>query len=553
MPLTTLSGYEWSPSFSPDGDQIAFSWNGEEWEDASIYVKMIGSAEVRRLTTDPATDGDPSWSPDGRQIAFTRAVRTREGPVGARTVHLVSPVGGPSRRLNDSPVSGGVSWSPDSQWLAASGVRNAGDRGPQTRGIYLLPVSGGEPRLVTREPPPGVDMSPSFSPDGRRLAYASCPSGIDGGCDIHVLELGAGLVPAGPPRRLTRHGVNIRYLAWTRDGVSIVYCANEAPYLFHLWRVASRGDRAPQRIELAGHRAWTLDIARSQDRLAFSEALRDVDIHRFVSGRPSETHLASSFFEGHPCFSPDGRRIAFASTRSGDTREIWVVAADGSSPAQLTRGPGHDQNSPAWSPDGLRIAFDSLGKDGHSDIWTMDIAGGTPRRLTQEPGDESAPSFSRDGRWVYFHSERDGAGQIWRVPAAGGTEERVTRDGAGRGAIESADGRILFFKRGNEDSPLLALPLAGGPERMVAPCVQGPGGTFDVVANGVYYPDCRSASNPALHRLDPATGRDQVLGTLEMFEKFGNGRVGVSPDGRIILYTKATRTGSDLMLIENFR
>jgi serine/threonine protein kinase/Tol biopolymer transport system component len=553
VPLTTLDGYEWFPTFSPDGEQVGFQWHGEKGDDSHIYVKMLGSAEVRRLTTDPAPDGAPSWSPDGRQIAFLRTAKAPEGPGGAQTIHLVSPVGGPARRLSDSPVDGPLSWSPDSLWLAATRVRSAGEAGPWTLGIYLFPVSGGEPRLVTREPPPGDDTSPAFSPDGRHLAYASCASGVEGGCDIHVLNLGADLVPAGPPRRLTEHGVNIRYLAWTRDGASIVYCANEAPYLFHLWRVALRGDRAPERIELAGHRTWTPGLARSRDRLAFSEALREVDIHRFQGARPSEVVVASSFFEGHPRFSPDGRRIAFASTRSGDRMEIWLAAADGSGTAQLTRGPGQGQNSPCWSPDGRRIAFDSRGEDGHSDIWTIDVEGGAPLRLTQDPGDESVPSWSRDGRWVYFYSEHDSGGQIWRVPAMGGAEERVTRGGAGRGAIESADGRTLFFKRGNEDSPLLALPLDGGPERTVATCVGGLSGTFDVVASGVYYPDCSSPNSPALHRLDPATGRDQVQGTLEMFERFGNGRVGVSPDGRTILYTKAVRVGSDLMLIENFR
>jgi Tol biopolymer transport system component len=261
----------------------------------------------------------------------------------------------------------------------------------------------------------------------------------------------------------------------------------------------------------------------------------------------------SSFFEGHPRFSPDGSRIAFASTRSGDRMEVWLAAADGSGPAQLTSGPGRGQGSPAWSPDSRRIAFDSLGEHGRSDIWTIDVAGGAPRRLTRDPGDEFVPSFSRDGRWVYFYSERDGGGQIWRVSVAGGVEERVTRGGAGRGAIESSDGRMLLFKRGNGDAPLIALSFAGGPERTVATCVGGLLGTFDVVASGVYYPDCSSVSNPALHRLDLATGRDQALGTLDMFELFGNGRVGVSPDGRTILYTKAVRTGSDLKLIENFR
>ena len=534
---------------------MAFKWSGERSDNDDIYVKMIGSSEVLRLTTDPAPDGVPSWSPDGRQIAFVRvSVGTGAGSVGA--IHLVSPLGGADRRLSDLPVPGWgqLSWSADGEWLAAD-PRCSADRetGAGPPGIWLLPVSGGEPRLVTRAQAQGVDASPAFSPDGRHLAYASCTSGVfPAGCDVHVLDLGAGLVPAGSPRRLTHHGVSIPFLAWTRDGASIVYCANEEPYFFHLWRVSLRGDRPPERVELAGSRAWGVAVARSRDRLAFTETLREVDIHRFQAGRPSEVVLASSFFEGHPRFSPDGRRIAFASTRSGDRMEIWLAAADGSGPVQLTRGPGRSQNFPAWSPDGRRIAFESAGEDGRSDIWTIDATGGAPRRLTQDPGDESVPSFSRDGRWVYFYSERDGGGQIWRVPAAGGAEERVTRDGAGRGAIESVDGQTLFFRRANGDSPLVALPLAGGAERVVAACVLAWPGAFDVVESGVYYPDCRTG-DPVLHRLDPASGRDEALGTLEKWERWADGTIAVSPDGRTILYPKAVREGSDLMLIENFR
>ena len=561
VPLTTLRGWAWEPTFSPDGEQVAFKWSGERSDNDisanyDIYVKMIGSSEIHRLTTDPAGDGVPSWSPDGRQIAFVRAsAETGDGSGSAGTIHLVSPLGGPDRRLSDFPVPdwGALSWSPDGQWLAASRARSASDSGPGTAGIDLVPISGGEPRSLTQAQPPRDDWSPAFSPDGRHLAYASCSGRFAaGGCDVHVLDLGAGLVPAGPSRRLTHHGVSIPFVAWARDGASVVYCANEGPYVFHLWRVGIRGDRPPERIELAGSRAWNPAIARSRERLAFVQTLRDVDIHRFQGARPSEVVVGSSFFEGNPRFSPDGRRIAFASTRSGDRMEIWLAAADGSGPKQLTRGPGSSQGLPCWSPDGRRVAFDSLGEGGHSDIWTIDVEGGAPRRLTQDPGDESVPSWSRDGRWVYFYSERGGAGQIWRVPATGGAEERVTQGGAGRGAIESADGRTLVFKRRDEDSALVARPLAGGSERTLADCVRGMNGDFDIVASGVFYPDC-AGGDPVLHRLDPATGRDQVLGTLEKCEKFGNGRIAVSPDGRTILYVKAVREGSDLMLIENFR
>ena len=70
--LTSLNGLEIAPTFSPDGTQVAFSWNGEREDSYDIYVKTVGSSDVRRLTTDPAADTLPIWSPDGRDIAFLR-------------------------------------------------------------------------------------------------------------------------------------------------------------------------------------------------------------------------------------------------------------------------------------------------------------------------------------------------------------------------------------------------------------------------------------------------------------------------------------------------
>jgi serine/threonine protein kinase len=560
VPLTTLRGSEWEPTFSPDGDQVAFKWEGgKEAGRSSIYVTMVGSTEVRQLTSDPATDdGNPSWSPDGRQIAFIRTPHGSSNTLGhehASHIHLVSPLGGADRKLSGFGANWGqISWSVDSRWLVAAHTRSADRDDPATPGIYLVPVSGGGPRLLTQARSGGEDAIPAVSPDGRRLAYASCASSfLEGGCDVHLVELDGDLRPVGPPRRLTQQAVSIPSLAWTHDGGSIIYCANEGPYLFHLWRVGLRGDRPPERVELAGSRAWNVATARTRDRLVFVETLRDVDIHRFRGQQPSAVLVASSSFEGHPQFSPDGRRLAFASTRSGDRMEIWLAAADGSGPLQLTRGPGRLQSSPSWSPDGRWISFDSLGEDGLLNIWMVDAEGGAPNRLTRESG--SVPRWSRDGRWVYFYSERYDGGQVWRVPSAGGAEERLTKGGAGRGAIESFDGRTLFFKRGSGDAPLVARQLASGAEGTVIPCVRAWPATFDIAAGGIYYLDCRPGepARPALHRLDLATGRDQVLGTPENWERWSDGTIAVSPDGRTILYPKAVREGSDLMLIENFR
>jgi len=234
------------------------------------------------------------------------------------------------------------------------------------------------------------------------------------------------------------------------------------------------------------------------------------------------------------------------SGRAASGLEIWLAAADGSNPTQLTHGPGIWQGSPRWSPDGRRIAFDSQGEDGHWDIWTIDAEGGTPSRLTLDPGDEHVPSWSRDGRWIYFYSDRAGAQRdVWRIPATGGSEERLTH-GGGSLAYESADGKTLFYTRRGSNAPLLALPLGGGSERKLLECVAN----FTVGPGGVYHFACEAGlSGRPLYLLDPATGRDRLLGNLER----GSPGLTVSPDGKTILYNRQTGHGADLMLIENFR
>ena len=75
--LTSLSGWEFYPTFSPDGEQVAFSWNGTKQDNWDVYVTLVGSSDVRRLTSDSAEDARPTWSPDGRQIAFVRQATRR--------------------------------------------------------------------------------------------------------------------------------------------------------------------------------------------------------------------------------------------------------------------------------------------------------------------------------------------------------------------------------------------------------------------------------------------------------------------------------------------
>ena len=229
VPLTALEGPRWHPTFSPDGEQVAFEWNGARHDNWDIYVTLVGSSDIRRLTTDPAADSKPTWSPDGRQIAFLR-----ERPDGT-TIQLVSPLGGADRKLGDFRGADSIGWSSDSQWLAAGRSREEGIGGPP-RGIYLIPVDGGDPRPPIASSPLIADSNPAFSPDGRRLAYTSCRHdrfslplwfrGHAGGCDLDLVELNPARTPSAPPRRLTTQRLQfVGSVTWTRDGSGVVYAA----------------------------------------------------------------------------------------------------------------------------------------------------------------------------------------------------------------------------------------------------------------------------------------------------------------------------------------
>ena len=98
VPLTSYAGSERSPSFSPDGNQVAFSWNGDKQDNFDIYVKQIGSADPERLTTDPAEDLSPAFSPDGRSIGFIRVSKERA------TFMIIPAIGGPERIVAEVPT-----------------------------------------------------------------------------------------------------------------------------------------------------------------------------------------------------------------------------------------------------------------------------------------------------------------------------------------------------------------------------------------------------------------------------------------------------------------
>jgi len=532
--LSTLSGWSEWPSFSPDGSQVAFTRYFDD--KGSIQVQVIGSTESRPLMTGGAMDFSPSWSPDGRRIAFLR-----EGTDTDR-IHLTTPLGGSAVKVSDFPARAPLSWSPDGRYLA---VQRAVTSSTEESAVWLIPVDGGDPRAITHGTPPSVHTSPSFSPDGRRLAYAACADGIEGGCHIEVIGLTQDLMPsAGPVVRIPGMVSQIHSIAWTVDGQSLVFDGHRGGS--ELLRAPSNGSQPPSPVEVAGMNAGKPATARTRERLALVRMIHNVDVYRFESDKPVAGVATSSLGDFSPAFSPDGTRIAFCSDRAGGA--IWVAAADGSGAHPLTDGPAH--GSPHWSPDGRSIVFDSLSLDERWHIWTVDSDGGAPRQLTQGAGSQNVPSWSHDGRWVYFSDDRGSGRNIWRVNVRDATEQQITRTGAGSFARESPDGSSLLYQPRDVDSPLLAMPLDGGEVKQLVDCVSN--GKFAASPHGIYHVACDAGVHPRVLVLEPRTGRSRVLGRLENLASGFNGLT-VSPDGRSILYTRLSDFSADLMMVENFR
>src|SRR5262249_11040710 len=142
--------------------------------------------------------------------------------------------------------------------------------------------------------------------------------------------------------------------------------------------------------------------------------------------------------------SPDGKKVAFMSSRSGNM-ELWVSDRDGSNPYQVTAMNGI--GTPRWSPNGRSIAFDAGYRD-RGAIFVVDAPGGVPRPLAQDGSDNLVPNWSRDGKWIYFASNRTGMWQVWKEPFQGGVAIQVTTHG-GFAAYPCSGSNDLYYSKFN--------------------------------------------------------------------------------------------------------
>lgn len=547
IPLLSEAGPKDHASFSPDGSQLVFSWNGGKKAETArdLYITLVGVGKPVQLTATPGDEWLAVWSPDGKFIAFHRGTGNYVIPA--------LPGGGEERKLGEGGP--GLSWSPDGKLLAVCSLSEPSDAGS----IYLVAADTGERvRRLTTPAPPLRDSLPAFAPDGRHIAFIR--NLTTSGREIFLVP-----VTGGEPRQLTHDQRPIIGLAWSENGQEIIFSSTRTGGR-GLWRVPSSGGE-PERIPVDGKNPTYPAIARSGHRLAYTDAYDDTNIY-FAEATsatifpakfgPLQPLIMSTRDDHSPQFSPDGQQIAFVSSRTG-SEEIYVCRRDGSQPRQLTHMDGPATGTPRWSPDGRWLAFDSRGA-GSVDIYLVSAAGGPVRRLTSEPSYDATPSWSRDGRWLYFTSDRgeNHISNLWRLPLTPQSEPAgppmpVTHGGAAEGH-ESPDSKLVYFSKGQAKYGLWSAPVEGGEEKPVPALAQvGYWRSWGVGPQGVYFISKEATPQQTIRFVSFATGKTSALLTVDKEPLAAPPGLALSPDGRRLLYAQNDYATHDLLLMENFR
>jgi len=538
VPLTSSGGTVKNPSFSPDGSEVVFSWNGPRGGNCNVYVKMIGSNDLLRLTTGAGDEISPAWAPDGKHIAFLRSLDHNK-----RAVMLISPLGGSERKLTEvygdefgTEGHAVLAWTPDSRYLAAAD----GNR------LDLVSVDTAERQPLLRENPNVTgDADPAFSPDGARLAFVR-RLGPFSSRPLWV-PLSAGYRPAGAPRELGTPGMVAFSPLWDDRGQLMF--AGGAPFGMQLYRVTLPAG-AP--VPVAGATiGGSMALSRDTGRLIYTSLLHIENLYQVLLDGPGKLSRAPERFTSTtgtdltPHYSPDGAAVAFASFRFAQFG-LWTIQTQSPLVSELVDWGQSMLLASDWSPDGKSVLAFGAGPQGWYQLYRIAVDTRKVTRLIDDAAHYIYPAFSRDGKSIYFTSAKQGALRLYKMPASGGSATLITGRGVVR-ARESADGRWLYFAGWLPDR-LYRMPLAGGEITQVIERLADQSG-YELTSQGVYY-WTGSRADPELRYLDLESRRDvHVLQPAIPAAPY----LTLSPDGRWLCFPLIERNSQELMMIENWK
>jgi len=468
IPVATWPGFEDHPSISPEGKKIAFA--ADRTGSMDIWIMNLEDGSTWNLTPDsPARDEWPQWSPSGKRIVFQSS---RDGgrifvaDLSLRTLNLVAEDG-------RHPA-----WSPDGQQIVYA-------EGPDSKNLFTVNLSGGVPTLVYHSEGADYVHSPSWSHDGRWIAFAL---GTQMTWNIYVVEA------TGERGFFATHDEYYNLFPnWDKDDGGMFFRSDRGGNWDIWFRQVSLQDMQPiqEAVPITfGAEVQSLQVSRDGERIAYSKVTRQdnlfaVDlkdpqhpIRRVTNwGRitvdpsisPDGTKIvATSNHQGNldlwmcnrdgsdakviyrakdasesPTWSPDGKRILFV---DGDASkmEIKILDLETRNVTQLTHNDYQDIK-PAWSPDGKWIAYTR--KHPESNIWIISSNGRQARQLTYGIADDTSPRFSPDGKTIAFTSRQDGYENLWIIPFESGTSKQLSfnKGGGGLGVCWSPDGKYIYY------------------------------------------------------------------------------------------------------------
>jgi Tol biopolymer transport system component/DNA-binding winged helix-turn-helix (wHTH) protein len=557
----TIPSEQLDPEFSPDGQFLAFSGQGETGGNEDIYLKSANQDQRVRLTTHPDADRNPVWSPDGKRLAFLRW--SNEDREVARVI-VVDPVSGLEEEVGRS--RGALGWMPDGRRLIVNDLEPTDSTeglGSRSTVLFLLPLSSPARRPLTpltKSVTPGtVDTMPRAALYRETIAFLRTSGGPCG--EIYLLDL-----PSGRITQATHEDGAISFFRWglREGGFYLVSTRTGVPRLWHfgLPGLVSTiyGTTGPSRlVDQVPYQLNQFTTLPDPPLLAYARQIRDEQVRLIdLAGQRVVNSSRSCLLPGAkgeepPQFSPNGDRVAYLSTLSGK-EGIWIANSDCTRQAKLIDFDSARIGHLRWSPDGSRLVYEGRVGD-QTEIWTIGIDGSVPLRLTVNNLEDRDPSWSHDGRLIYYVAMVDGRETIRRLPSGGGKSALVVSSG-GREPVGSTDGRILRSVRGGA---LLAFSLSVADDPQLTSGSWGRhahqwmiGRTAQFSPTGVTFLS-DNPGNVVLEQIDLSTGKTERIAQIEGIATSAVAGFALSPDNRSLSIVLDQGSVGELTTVEGWR